>query len=159
MFAKICRAACALSGALSALHPRLRVVVTWLKFGLLAAALSACASLGNPLTQKTEYDTLMPGWESKFSIQWQAQPEPDGTALLFGRITNHYGFYSKDFRVLGMAVDSSGNVIGQRLAWVHGGVPGFSPVYFEIGPLPAAPSYRVTVWDYTRMTAQQVEAP
>jgi len=141
------------------MQPRLRIVVTWMKLGLLAAALSACTSLGNPLTQRTEYDTLMPGWESKVAIQWQAQPEPDGTTLLYGRITNHYGAYALHFRVLGMAVDSSGKVIGQRIAWVHGGVPGFASVYFEIGPLPAAPSYRVTVWDYSGMEARRVEAP
>jgi len=68
-----------------------RVIVTWIKFGLMAAAVSACAATGNPLTQPTEYDTLMPGWESKFSIEWKVQPEPDGTSLLSGRIASHYG--------------------------------------------------------------------
>jgi hypothetical protein len=45
-----------------------------LKLSLFAAALSACAPIGNPLTQPTEYDTLVPGWESKFSIEWNTQP-------------------------------------------------------------------------------------
>jgi hypothetical protein len=53
-----------------------------------------------------------------------------------------------------MAVDSSGKVIGQRIEWVPGGVPGFTQVYFEIGHLARAASYRVTVWDYTFIEAQ-----
>ena len=58
-----------------------------------------------------------------------------------------------------MALDSSGRVIGQRIVWVPGGVPGFAPVYFEIGHLPTATSYKVSVWDYTFIEARQVEAP
>jgi len=138
---------------------RPRTIVTWIKLGLLAAAVSACASVSNPLTQTTEYDTLMPGWESKFSIEWKAQPEPDGTSRLYGRIASHYGEYASPFRVLGMAVDSSGKVIGQRIEWVTGGVPGFTQAYFEIGHLPAAPSYRVSVWDYTFIEARRAQAP
>ncbi len=138
---------------------RPRTIVTWIKLGLLAAAVPACASVSNPLTQTTEYDTLMPGWESKFSIEWKAQPEPDGTSRLYGRIASHYGEYASPFRVLGMAVDSSGKVIGQRIEWVTGGVPGFTQAYFEIGHLPAAPSYRVTVWDYTFIEARRAQAP
>ena len=140
-------------------HNRPRSIVRWITLGLIAAAVSACASTGNPLTQPTEYDTLIPGWESKFSIEWKTQSEQDGTTLLYGRIASHYGEYGSPFRVLGMAIDSSGRVIGQRIAWVHGGVPGFAQVYFEIGHLPAAPSYRVTVWDYSLIQARQVEAP
>jgi hypothetical protein len=137
----------------------LRIIVTWIKLSLLVAAVSACASIGKPLTQPTEYDTLVPGWESKFSIEWKTQPEPDGTSLLYGHITSHYGAYAAPFRVLGMAVDSSGKVIGQRIEWVPGGLPGFAHVYFEIDHLPAAPSYKVTVWDYTFIEAHRAQAP
>jgi hypothetical protein len=105
----------------------------------MAAAVSACAATGNPLTQTTEYDTLMPGRESKFSIEWKVEPEPDGTSRLSGRIASHYGEYASPFRVLGKALDSSGKVLGQRIEWVPGGIPGFAQVYFEIGHLPAAP--------------------
>jgi hypothetical protein len=141
------------------MRPRPLIIVTWIKLGLLAAVVSACASVGNPLTQTTEYDTLMPGWESKFSIEWKAQAEPDGTSRLYGRIASHYGEYASPFRVLGMAVDSSGKVIGQRIEWVPGGIPGFAHAYFEIGHLPAAPSYKVTVWDYTFIEARRAQAP
>ena len=131
----------------------------WIKLGLLAAAVSGCASAGTPLTQTTDYDTLMPGWESKFSIEWKAQPEPGGTTLLSGRIASRYGAYASPLRLLGMAVDSSGKVIGQRIVWVPEGIPGFAQVYFEIGRLPAAPSYKVTVWDYSFIEARLTQAP
>ncbi len=137
----------------------LRIVVTCIKLSLLVAAVSACAPIGKPLTQPTEYDTLVPGWESKFSIEWKAQPEPDGTSRLYRRIASHYGEYASPFRVLGMAVDSSGKVIGQRIAWVPGGIPGFADAYFEIGHLPSAPSYKVTVWDYSFIEARRAQAP
>ncbi len=138
---------------------RVRIIVTWIKLSLLVAAVSACAPIGNPLTQPTEYDTLMPGWESKFSIEWKTQPQPDGTSLLYGHITSHYGEHASPSRVLGMAVDSSGKVIGQRIEWVSGGIPGFAHVYFEIGHLPVAASYKVTVWDYTLIEALRTQAP
>jgi len=72
---------------------------------------------------------------------------------------SHYGEYASPFRVLGMAVDSSGKVIGQRIEWVPGGIPGFAQAYFEIGHLPAAPTYRVTVWDYTFVDSRRAQAP
>ena len=121
--------------------------------GVIAVAVSACASMGNPLTGPTEFDSLMPGWESKFSVDWKVAPEPDGTNRLYGRVSSHWGQYASPFRVLGMAIDSSGKVVAQRIAWVQGGVPGFAQVYFEIDHLAVAPSYRVTVWDYTILEA------
>jgi hypothetical protein len=124
-------------------------MLTWLGIGLIAVGLSACATAVNPLTSTTEFDTLMPGWESKFSIAWKSEPAPDGSIRVYGRIASHYGQYASPFRVLGMAIDASGKVVAQRVEWVPGGVPGFTDVYFEIDHLVVAASYRVTVWDYT----------
>ena len=125
-----------------------RSTVAWV--GLLAIAIlaSACATASNPLTSPTEFDSMVPGWEYKYALDWTVAPAPDGTSLVYGRVTSKYGEFAGSFRVLGMAVDSSGKVIGQRIGLVPGGVPGFASVYFQVGPLAAAPSYRVTVWDY-----------
>jgi hypothetical protein len=62
-------------------------------------------------------------------------------------------------RVLGIAIDSSGKAVGQRIEWVHGGIRGFAHMYFEIGHLPVASSYKVTVWDYTFIEARRAQAP
>ncbi len=129
-------------------------IVSWVELALIAVVVSSCATGGDPLTSRTEYDTLVPGWESKFSIAWKSEPARDGTNRVYGRIASHYGQYASPFRVLGMAVDASGKVVGQRIEWVPGGVPGFTQVYFEIGHLAAAASYRVTVWDYTLVEAR-----
>ena len=126
-----------------------RSVVTRAGFGAIALLVSACASASNPLTNPTELDTLVPGWESKFTLDWKAEPARDGSMVLYGRVSSQYGQFASPFRVLGMAVDSSGKVIGQRIEWVPGGVPGFNQAYFQIDHLVAAASYRVTVWDYS----------
>ena len=127
----------------------LRSSVSWVGLGVIAVAVSGCATAGDPLTNATAFDTLVPGWEYKFALEWKVEPEQDGTSRLYGRISSKYGEFASPFRVLGMAVDSSGKVIGQRIGWVPGGVPGFSQTYFEIDHLAVAASYRVTVWDYT----------
>ena len=124
-------------------------IVSWIECALIAVVVSACATGGDPLTSRTEYDTLVPGWESKFTLDFKVDHAEDGTSRVYGRIYSHYGQHASPFRVLGMAVDSSGKVIGQRIEWVPGGVPGFTQVYFEIGHLAVAASYKVTVWDYT----------
>lgn len=129
-------------------------IVSWLELGLIAFAVAACATGGDPLTSRTEYDTLVPGWESKFTLDFKVDRAQDGTGLVYGRIYSRYGQHASPFRVLGMALDSSGKVIGQRIAWVPGGVPGFTQVYFEIDHLAVAASYKVTVWDYTFIEAQ-----
>jgi len=123
-------------------------VVSWAALALLTLAASTCASASNALTSPTEFDSLVPGWQSKFSIDWKVQPSKDGTNIVYGRIHSHYGQFAAGFRVLGMAVDGSGKVIGQRIGLVPGGVPGFAQVYFEIDKLAPAASYRVTVWSY-----------
>jgi hypothetical protein len=130
-----------------------RSLLSWVTLGVITVAVSACASIGNPLTGPTEFDSLAPGWQSKYSVAWEVAPSQDGTNSLHGRITSHWGPYASPSRVLGMAGDSSGKVVAQRIEWVPGGVPGFASVYFEIGHLPVAPSYQVTMWDYTLLEA------
>jgi hypothetical protein len=70
-------------------------IVTRAEVGLIALVVSACATATNPLTSPTEFDTLVPGWESKFSMTWKSEPAPDGI--------NRVPLWP----VLGMAVDSS----------------------------------------------------
>jgi hypothetical protein len=132
----------------------LRTTVSWAALGMIVLAASTSASASNPLTSPTEYDSLVPGWQSKFSLDWKVEPAKDGTTILYGRVHSHYGQHASPFRVLAMAVDGSGKVIGQRVAWVPGGVPGFTQVYFEVDHMAAAASYRVTVWDYTFIEAR-----
>jgi hypothetical protein len=132
----------------------LRTTVLWGTLALIALAASTGANASNPLTNPTEYDSLVPGWQSKFSVDWKVQPSKDGTNIVYGRIHSHYGQHASPFRVLAMAVDATGKTIGQRIEAVPGGVPGFTDVYFEVDKLAPAASYRVTVWDYTFIEAR-----
>ena len=50
---------------------------------------------------------------------------------------------------MAQAVDASGAVVGQRIAFVPGGVGGLGRIYFEVPNLPAASTYRVSVYDFT----------
>ncbi len=132
----------------------LRRPTVWVGLGAIALLISACATASNPLTSTTQFDTLVPGWQSKFALDWKTEPAPDGSTVLYGRVASQYGQFASPFRLLGMAVDSSGRVVGQRVEWVPGGVPGFTQVYFQIDHMVAAASYRVTVWDYTFIEAR-----
>jgi hypothetical protein len=55
---------------------------------------------------------------------------------------------AENVQVLVQALDASGAVIDQRLAWVPGGVPQLSRASFEVPRLPVADHYRVTVWSF-----------
>src|SRR5215813_8455496 len=109
---------------------------------LITAMAAACAGTGAspPLTMTDT--TLMSGWEQHFTIEWSAEQ-----ARVIGYVYNHKGEYAEDVRLLAKALDPAGAVISQHIALV-GGV-GSSGAYFEVLDLPAASSYRVSVWDYT----------
>jgi hypothetical protein len=72
---------------------------------------------------------------------------------LSGYVENTYGEAAAKVQLLGQALSQSGDVVGQRLQWVHGAIPGFGRVYYEIPGMPAADHYRVTVWSYERIQA------
>ncbi len=119
------------------------------RLGLIALVLTACGTAGSHPTPSGSSPTLMAGWEGKFTLEWQPEPEPGGAQRLRGYVVSRYGQRAEPMRVLGQAIDGSGGVVGQRIAWVPGGVAGFGRAYFEVPHLPPSANYRVTVWDYT----------
>ena len=116
---------------------------------LTAVATTACGATSIYLTPSGSTTTLMQGWEHWFKLEWSVEPEPDGGKRIRGYITNEYGERAEPLRVLAQALDASGAVVGQQIAWVPRGVGGFDRAYFEISHLPAADHYRVSVWDYS----------
>jgi hypothetical protein len=117
--------------------------------GAIAAITSACAGTGAAPPLSMTETTLMSGWEQHFSIEWAADPGRNGAQRVTGYVYSRKGEYALDLRVLAQAVDASGAVVGQRIAFVPGGVGGFGRAYFEVPNLPEASAYRVSVWDYT----------
>jgi hypothetical protein len=116
---------------------------------VVAAMTGACAGTGAnpPLTMTAT--TLMAGWEQHFTLEWAADQGQNGARRVSGYVYNRHGEYAQDVRLLAQALDPSGAVIGQRIAFVPGGVGGSARAYFEVPNLPQANSYRVSVWDYT----------
>jgi hypothetical protein len=119
---------------------------------VLAATAGGCATAQT--TPSATVTTLMPDSERWFRINWEASPERGGqTRRLSGYVENTYGEAAGKVQLLGQALSSSGDVVGQRLQWVHGAIPGFGRVYYEIPGMPPADNYRVTVWAYERLQA------
>jgi hypothetical protein len=115
---------------------------------LITAMTAACAGTNTSPPPIMPATTLMSGWEQHFTIDWTADERQNGTRRVTGHIYNYKGGYAEDVRLLALALDPSGVVIGQGIALVLGGV-GSSGAYFEVPNLPAASSYQVSVWNYT----------
>ena len=114
---------------------------------VLALGLSACE--GDTLKPSASVTTLTAGWERHFKLEWTVEPRPDGAVLLRGSVTSSHGARAEPMRLLAQALDTAGDVVGQRIFWVAGGVGGFQRAYFVFPDLPAADRYRVSVWDYS----------
>lgn len=114
----------------------------------LAALVTGCAgSVSTGMSPSASVTTAIQGWEHYFKLDWTAQPKPDGREI-DGYIYNKYGSPAANVQVLAQGLDASGHVVGQKLAWVHGGVPPLSRSYFRVAGLPPANEYRVSVWAF-----------
>jgi hypothetical protein len=116
-----------------------------------ALALAAAGCATPDTTPSATVTTLMPGSERFFRINWDVRPERGDTRRLSGYVENTYGEAAARVQLLGQALDTSGAVVGQRVQWVHGAIPGFGRVYYEIPGMPPADHYRVTVWAFERI--------
>jgi hypothetical protein len=115
----------------------------------LVLAASGCAT--PETTPSASITTLMPGSERFFRVNWDVRAERGESRRLSGYVENTYGEAVDRVQLLGQALDGSGAVVGQRLQWVLGAIPGFGRVYYEIPGMPAAEHYRVTVWAFDRV--------
>jgi hypothetical protein len=127
-----------------------RVVVA---FGVITALLAAGTSARGELAPSATTTTMMAGWEQKFKLDWTVE-ERGGARQILGSITSQYGTPAESMTLLAQALDRSGAVVGQRLSPVPGGVPGLGRVSFVIPGVPAGDHYRVTVWDYSLLQAE-----
>jgi hypothetical protein len=116
--------------------------------GMLVLA-GGCAT--SDVTPSATVTTLMPDSERWFKLSWETAPDKGDSRRLRGYVENTYGEAAGRVQLLGQALDTNGAVVGQRLAWVSGVIPGFGRVYFEIPQMPKAEAYRVTVWAYDRI--------
>ena len=119
-----------------------------LLLGLIATMSAACAETGAAPPLSMTATTLTAGWEQHFVRVDGDRAEPELAQGRRLRLQPQREF-ATSLRVLAQAVDSGGAVVGQRIAYVPGGVGGFGRAHFEVPSLPATASYRLSVWDYT----------
>ena len=121
-------------------------IVLGITVGLLLAGCTTAA-----ITPSATVTTLAPDAERWFRLSWEPVPENDGVHVrLRGYLENTYGEAAGRVQLLAQALDTSGNVVDQKIVWVPGAVPAFDRVYYEIPSMRAANRYRVTVWAYER---------
>jgi hypothetical protein len=128
---------------------RARSILAAVRLGVIAAATTACATESSYLSPTGLNTTLTAGWEQHFTVEWAAAEQSQSSRKVSGYVYNRHGEFATHLRVLAQAIDASSAVVGQRIAYVPGGVGGFGRAYFEVPNLPATTSYRVSVWDYT----------
>jgi hypothetical protein len=125
-------------------------MVRWsLVTGMLVAALAGCATTD---TQPSATVTsLNPQASRSFKVVWEAGPERDGERRLQGYVESSLGEAATRVQLLALALDASGNVTAQRVAWLPESIPGGGRAYFDIPKMPTAPEYRVSVWSFDRL--------
>jgi hypothetical protein len=127
-----------------------------LRVGLIAVVLAGCGLTLEYPAPSGPMTTLIPGWERYFTLQWNAEPEREGTRRVDGYVTSTYGEYAADLRLLVQARDASDAVVAARIVPILTGVGGFGRAYFDVRHMPAADHYQVFVWDYRLIQAAEV---
>src|SRR5438477_433963 len=90
--------------------------------------LAGCAAATPPgMTPSTSVPTAILGWERWLRVDWKAQGQD-----IDGYVYSNYGAAICEVRMLALALDDAGNVVGHTLAWMPGVVPGLQRAYFRI---------------------------
>ena len=85
---------------------------------LIAAMTAACAGTGSSPPSTMTTTTLMSGWEQHFTVEWADQAQ-NGARRVTGHVYASKGD-AEGVRLLAQALDASGTVISQRIAYVPG---------------------------------------
>ncbi|MBM3221895.1 MAG: hypothetical protein FJZ38_25045 [Candidatus Rokubacteria bacterium] len=128
----------------------------WLAALALLPLAAGCAGpmSGGALAPSATTTTTVIGWERWLAVDWAAQGGAVGQDL-DGYVRSLHGSPIVNVRLLAQALDGNGNVLGQRIEWVPGVVPGLQRAYFRIPNMPAAERYRITVWEFETVEAGQ----
>jgi hypothetical protein len=111
---------------------------------------------GGGMTPSASVTTAIQGWEHYFKLEWTAQPKGNGTEI-GGYVYNDYGSPATNVQILAQGLDAQGNLVGQKLEWVPGGVPPKDRSFFRVAGLPPAQHYRVAVWAFDWVQSPKME--
>ena len=126
-----------------------RMLVILVLAGMLAAAGAGAQSLA----------PTRPGWERYFTVSWEPF-ERRGQPYLSGYIASSYGVTATRVQLLVDSLDSSGQIVAQRVEWLGGSdLPGFTSTYFEVPVRQPAARYRVSVFAFDFIQSARIEAP
>lgn len=129
---------------------RLRIIVpVFAPVSLSITLLAACSmQLDVVGPGQASLHPLVIGWERFFKLDWQADTR-HGRPVVSGYLLNDWGMPAARIQLLVESLGPDGEILGQRVAWLGGGVltPG-SRAYFEIPPVEPAPAYRVSVFAF-----------
>ncbi|HEV8530449.1 MAG TPA: hypothetical protein VGT00_03430 [Methylomirabilota bacterium] len=127
---------------------RLRVLVIAALVGMLAASTGVAAQSLTP---------HFPGWERYFAVSWEPL-DRRGQPYLSGYIVSSYGVTATRVQLLVDSLDSSGQIVAQRVEWLVGSnLPGFSTTYFEVPIRQPGSRYRVSVFAFDFVQSARIE--
>ncbi len=113
---------------------------------LAVVMLAPLGALGSSLTP------LVLGWEQFFKLDWQAGQRGQ-QSFVWGHLLNDWGMPATQIQLLVEGVDSSGGVVGQKVAWLGPMLTPGTRAYFEV-PVPwKTPTHRVSVFAFTWVQA------
>lgn len=95
-------------------------------------------------------EPMVLGWERIFRVDWQAK-EGSREPVLQGYLVNDSPYIVTRIQLLVESLDQSGNVVGQRVAWMPGSMQPFDRRYFSEAAPGLAPAYRVRVFAFDRI--------
>lgn len=126
---------------------------------LLGTFVASCARPAQPDASAELLHPISPGWDRYFSVS--SEPfERRGKPYLGGSIVNNYGVMANRVRLLVDSLDSSGQIVAQRVEWLVGGnLPGFSSTYYEVPIQEPAARYRVSVFAFDFVQSARLESP
>ena len=127
------------------MNPGFRGLVRAIGVILLLPLAAGCAGASTGMAPSLSVTTAIIGWESWLDVAFT--PPPAG-GVIDGYVYSKRGVPISNVRLLAQALDAGGNLVGQRVEWVPGIVPGLQRTYFRIPNMPVAAQYRVTVWTF-----------
>ena len=126
--------------------------------GAAVGILIGLATLTGPAwSEVREIQPLVVGWERYFTLSWESFVSR-GRPGVSGRLNNVSPYSVRNIRILVDSLDSSGQVVAQRIAWVPGDLGGGGSAYFEV-PVAPSPAYRVRIFAYDRVESDGRNLP
>jgi hypothetical protein len=123
-----------------------------------AASLLLAVLMAVPLGAVERLTPLVAGWEQFFKLDWQVEDRGQ-QPLVWGHLVNDWGMPASRIQLLVEGLDSSGALVGQKVAWFGSTLEPGMRAYFEV-PVPwKAPTYRVSVFAFDWIQAGGDQLP